>query len=195
MSGIEISAVTDGRDVHVLGYFIDTSCASLRDFLDSQRQERRRRVRKMGDRLAALGYPVDVSSILEDASAGRSVGRPQIAAAMVDAGYVATRDEAFARFLEFGGPAFVARRGYNSALYRVSPEVLVAIGNAREVRIRFKGVNNVVEREMNSSSRQHFRHFLAKYFVPEPDPGPSTQSAAAPASAPRSGAAGEVAGR
>ena len=93
------------------------------------------------------------------------------------------------------GTAFVARRGYNSALYRVSPEVLVAIGNAREVRIRFKGVNNVVEREMNSSSRQHFRHFLAKYFVPEPDPGPSTQSAAAPASAPRSGAAGEVAGR
>jgi 3',5'-nucleoside bisphosphate phosphatase len=123
VSGIEISAVADGRDVHVLGYFIDTSCASLRDFLDSQRQERRRRVRKMGDRLAALGYPVDVSSLLDGAFAGRSVGRPQIAAAMVDAGYVATRDEAFARFLEFGGPAFVARRG-------AAPEAVVGIIHA-----------------------------------------------------------------
>jgi predicted metal-dependent phosphoesterase TrpH len=65
----------------------------------------------MGDRLAALGFPIDVSAILQDASAGRSVGRPQIAAAMLDAGYVRTRDEAFDRFLEFGGPAFVPRRG------------------------------------------------------------------------------------
>jgi predicted metal-dependent phosphoesterase TrpH len=118
--GIEISAVADGRDVHVLGYFIDTSCASLRAFLDSQRQERDRRVREMGDRLAALGFPIDVSPILQDASAGRSVGRPQIAAAMLDAGYVRTRDEAFDRFLEFGGPAFVARRG-------AAPEAVVGI--------------------------------------------------------------------
>jgi predicted metal-dependent phosphoesterase TrpH len=109
--GIEISSVVDGRDVHVLGYFLDTGCAALHDFLQRQRQDRLRGVREMGDRLAALGYPIDVAPILEAASPGRTVGRPQIAGALMEAGYVRTRDEAFERFLQFGAPAFVARLG------------------------------------------------------------------------------------
>jgi len=113
--GIEVSAVADGRDVHILGYFIDTASGSLRAFLDRQRDERLRRVREMGDRLAALGCRIDVAPILESAARGRSVGRPQIASALLDAGYVGSRDEAFDRFLEFGGPAYVARRGASPA--------------------------------------------------------------------------------
>lgn len=109
--GIEISAVTDGRDVHVLGYFIDPEAPALRSFLARQRAERLRRVQEMGERLAALGAPIDVEPILADAASGRSVGRPQIASALLARGHVATRDEAFDRFLEFGAPAFVARRG------------------------------------------------------------------------------------
>jgi hypothetical protein len=61
---------------------------------------------------------------------------------------------------------FVARRGYTSNLYSATPDVLVAIANAREVKIRFKGVNNIVERTMSSSSRQNFRKFVTTYFVP-----------------------------
>jgi len=118
--GIEISAVAEGRDVHVLGYFIDTASPSLRAFLDRQREDRVRRVAEMGERLAALGCPIDLSPIVADAGRGRSVGRPQIAAALLDAGYVQTRDEAFDRFLEFGGAAYVSRCG-------ASPEEVVAI--------------------------------------------------------------------
>jgi predicted metal-dependent phosphoesterase TrpH len=101
--------------VHVLGYFVDTASARLRTFLDAQRDERLRRVREMGERLEALGCPVDVAPILASAARGRSVGRPQIAAALLAAGYVATRDEAFDRFLEHGGPAYVPRRGASAA--------------------------------------------------------------------------------
>jgi 3',5'-nucleoside bisphosphate phosphatase len=118
--GIEISAVADGRDVHLLGYFIDTASGSLRAFLDTQREERLRRVAEMGERLAALGVPVDVAPILASAARGRSVGRPQIASALLAAGYVTTRDEAFDRFLEYGGPAYVPRRG-------ASPEDVIDI--------------------------------------------------------------------
>ena len=121
--GIEISAVADGRDVHVLGYFIDTASASLRAFLDRQREDRIRRVVGMRERLSALGCPIDVAPILAAAARGQSVGRPQIAAALVDAGHVRTRDEAFERFLEFGGAAYVPRVG-------ASPEAVVAIVHA-----------------------------------------------------------------
>lgn len=108
--GIEISAVSDGHDVHMLGYFIDAESPALRTFLETQRAERLRRVAEMGERLAALGCPIDVAPILA-AAGSRTVGRPQIADALVRAGHAADRDDAFSRFLRFGAPAFVPRRG------------------------------------------------------------------------------------
>jgi predicted metal-dependent phosphoesterase TrpH len=77
----------------------------------------------MAERLAAGGCPIDVAPILESAARGRSVGRPQIAAALVAAGHAATRDEAFDRFLQHGGPAYVPRRG-------AAPEDVVALVHA-----------------------------------------------------------------
>jgi 3',5'-nucleoside bisphosphate phosphatase len=121
--GIEISAVADGRDVHVLGYFIDPSSSTLRAFLERQRRDRVRRVEEMTRRLAALGCPISADALLATAAGGRSVGRPQIAAALVDAGYVQTRNEAFERFLEHGGPAYVPRHG-------ATPEEVIAIVHA-----------------------------------------------------------------
>ena len=118
--GIEISAVAEGRDVHVLGYFIDPASARLRAFLDRQRDDRIQRVAGIRDRLSALGYPIDIAPILSAAARGQSVGRPQIAEALIKAGHARTRDEAFDRFLAVGGAAYVARAG-------TSPEAVVAI--------------------------------------------------------------------
>ena len=51
--GIEITAVSDGRDIHVLGYFVDPAPASFCEFLERQRADRVRRVEEMAERLAA----------------------------------------------------------------------------------------------------------------------------------------------
>lgn len=101
--------------MHVLGYFIQPDAVALRAFLDRQRSDRVRRVAEMRDRLTALGCPIDVAPILAAAARGRSVGRPQIAEALVDAGYVQTQDEAFARFLDYRGAAYVPRFGASPA--------------------------------------------------------------------------------
>jgi predicted metal-dependent phosphoesterase TrpH len=113
--GIEVTAVEDGRDTHVLGYFIETASVPLQAFLEGQRADRLRRVAVIRDRLAALGCPIDADVILEDAERGRSVGRSQIADALLEAGHVRTRDEAFGRFLAPGGPAYVPRMGAAAA--------------------------------------------------------------------------------
>jgi len=68
--------------------------------------------------------------------------------------------------------AFVARKGFASALYRASPEALVAIANAKEVKVRIKGVNNVIERTMSAGAIKNFKQFLVKYFQAEPEPVP-----------------------
>lgn len=111
--GIEVTAVEDGQDVHVLGYFIDPEDGALATFLAAQRASRVARVRAIGARLTSLGMPIDTNAILAgvDREGGRSIGRPQVARAMIAAGYAADVQEAFDRWLGPGGPAFVPRRG------------------------------------------------------------------------------------
>jgi predicted metal-dependent phosphoesterase TrpH len=113
IAGIEITAVDDERDVHMLGYFFDPTNAALEDFLAAQRVTRIDRVRAIGERLAALGMPVDLSPVFLEASmqSGRSIGRPKVARAMIDAGYVADMREAFDKWLGRGCPAFLPRAG------------------------------------------------------------------------------------
>lgn len=112
VSGIEVTAVEQGRDIHILGYFLREDDGELADFLTRQRQRRLDRVRDLSARLASLGMPIDVQPILDAGlSRGRSVGRPQIAAAMIRAGYVSTINEAFDQWLAYGRPAFVPREG------------------------------------------------------------------------------------
>lgn len=109
--GIEITAVEDGIDVHVLGYFIDRQSPALHTFLAEQRRRRVDRVREMIDRLGTFGIDLDAEAILRPGldDASRSVGRPWIARALVAAGHVADTSEAFDRWLSRGRPAFVTR--------------------------------------------------------------------------------------
>jgi predicted metal-dependent phosphoesterase TrpH len=112
IAGIEVTAVEAGRDVHVLGYFIDPSNVQLAGFLQRQRTQRIARVKAVGDRLAQLGMPIDILPLVARAKEdGRSVGRPQIARAMIAAGYVADSRDAFDKWLATGRPAFVPRAG------------------------------------------------------------------------------------
>ena len=111
--GIEVTAVYQERDIHVLGYFIDVDHQPLAAFLERQRALRVSRLHEIGERLAALGAPIDVAGVLADAAArpGSSVGRPLLARALLQAGHVQTLQEAFDRFLAAGMPAFVPRTG------------------------------------------------------------------------------------
>src|SRR5690606_35891245 len=86
ISGIEMTAVAEGVDVHILGYFIDIRDPALAAFLVAQRERRRQRVRDMGERLAELGAAIDIAQVLAvSAESGRSVGRPAVAQALVTA--------------------------------------------------------------------------------------------------------------
>ncbi|HVZ19722.1 MAG TPA: PHP domain-containing protein [Vicinamibacterales bacterium] len=120
--GIEITAIEDGRDVHVLGYFLDVDDPGLDAFLRGQRAARVSRVRAIGARLAELGMPVDIEPLVAHAEqhGGESIGRPRVARLMIEAGYVADSREAFDRWLAFGQPAFMPRTG-------PSPEEVIGV--------------------------------------------------------------------
>ena len=119
--GIEITAVREEADVHILGYFFDTRSPALRLFLAEQRQQRLDRVGRIIVQLGTLGLRLDADAILRPAidHPGKSIGRPAIARALVAAGYVKTSNEAFSSWLSRGRPGFVPREG-------ASPESVIA---------------------------------------------------------------------
>jgi hypothetical protein len=112
--GIEITAAWQGRDIHVLGYFLDHRSPELLAFLDAQRAGRIRRARLVAERLEALGAPIDIEVLILRAK-GRPLLRPNIAQALVDGGHVRDDREAFDRYLGDDKPAFVPRAGATPA--------------------------------------------------------------------------------
>ena len=106
--GVEISTEEPDGEVHVLGYFIDYSHGELLDTLKDMRDSRHKRAKQMVDKLAALGLPVDWQRVQEIAGTG-TIGRPHIAQALLEKGYIATIKESFDKYIAWGGPAYVER--------------------------------------------------------------------------------------
>jgi hypothetical protein len=86
---------------------------------------------------------------------------------------------------------FSARKGYTATLYRVPPEVLIAIANAEEVKVRLRGTTTTIDRTMNESSRENFKKFMLKFFqgAPPPEAAPVQMTAASAGLAPVSDSA------
>jgi len=106
--GVEINTDVGPHEVHILGYFVDHARAPFQEFLRRMRDGRVARAEEMVRRLASLGAPVAWERVQEIA-AGAAVGRPHVARALVEAGWVGTNQEAFARYLGRSGPAYVGR--------------------------------------------------------------------------------------
>jgi hypothetical protein len=130
IAGIEITAIHNGRDIHVLGYGLDAADPDLLRFLSTQRHSRRERVVAIVKRLDALGLAIDGSSLMAAAfvESGRAMGRPLVARALVAAGHVPDVAAAFDRYLAEGRPAFVPRVGPSPA--EVSERIIRAGGVA-----------------------------------------------------------------
>lgn len=107
--GVEINTDVPGMEVHMLGYFIDFESDSLIAPLKELRDSRVIRARGMLEKLDKLGLPVKWEELLE--IAGDSViGRPHVAKAMVDAGYVSSFSEAFDKYIGRNGPAYIEHK-------------------------------------------------------------------------------------
>jgi predicted metal-dependent phosphoesterase TrpH len=109
LRAVELSCHYHGRPVHLLVF--DTSpnaeaWAAMEKCLASVAGSRAARLRQMGERLQKLGVPVDVEAVIENAGT-RTVGRPDLAQALLAAGWVTSLADAYSRFLHDHGPAMV----------------------------------------------------------------------------------------
>ena len=115
----ELSAVHGGHeDLHVLGYELDVSDPGLSAILEDFRGDRARRIEEMAGRLRELGFELDDSPLVARREAGKPIGRPHLADAVLahpaNAGRLAAegihgKDELFPPYLVPGAKAYVAR--------------------------------------------------------------------------------------
>lgn len=105
--GIEINTDGSGGEVHVLGYFPEYQRAAFQAVLQVLRDARVRRGERMVERLNGGGVHITWERVRQIAQG--AVGRPHIAQALMEAGYVQSMPEAFEKYLCTGCPAYVPR--------------------------------------------------------------------------------------
>src|SRR4051795_10927719 len=115
----ELSAVHgDHEDLHVLGYELDVADPDLLARLEHFRGDRARRIEAMAGRLRELGFELDDAPLRARRPAGKPIGRPHLADALLthpanaqrlrDEG-IDGRDALFPPYLVPGAAAYVAR--------------------------------------------------------------------------------------
>lgn len=126
---MELSCGFSGADVHILAYAFDPTDERIEERLVEFRAARARRGYEMIERLRSMGMRVSAERV-DQLAAGGAMGRPHIARALVEAGHVATVDEAFDRYLGWGKPAFVDKERFTIA---EAVELIQATGGVTSV--------------------------------------------------------------
>lgn len=117
--GVELSSQSRGRDIHILGYYFDIHHKRLCEYLQLFRDERQRRAARIVQKLNDMGVYIHVEDV-EAKAVGCSIGRPHIAEVLMDQGYVETFQEAFQRYIGYGGKAYVEK-------YKISPQEAIGL--------------------------------------------------------------------
>ena len=117
--GVELSTSVNGQDIHLLGYFFDSGDRILQEYLALFRTERHHRAERIVRRLNELKIPLSFEAVISRAGGG-SIGRPHIATALVEEGFIESYQEAFARYLGFGRPAYERK-------YQITPREAVRL--------------------------------------------------------------------
>ena len=106
--GIELSTDYQGKEVHVLGYFLDENAPALKEYQSWAAEKRQERNEKILERLRKKGFEITMEQ-LKEANPDAVIGRPHIARKLVELGAVENVSEAFRRYLSEGRSCYVAR--------------------------------------------------------------------------------------
>jgi hypothetical protein len=108
----ELSCGYDGADIHILAYAFNTFDERIDERLRTFREVRQRRGQQIVEKLRSLGYDISFDRV-EQLAAGGAIGRPHVARALVERGYVSSIGDAFDKFLGSGKPAYVEKARFS----------------------------------------------------------------------------------
>ncbi|MEX0648162.1 MAG: PHP domain-containing protein [Balneolaceae bacterium] len=98
ISGVEITAIWNQKEVHILAYGFDEHNPDFIQMLRKQKKARLRRMKSIVEKLRKQGLDIDMDEVRAESGPG-NVGRPHAASVLIRKGYVASVAEAFIRYL------------------------------------------------------------------------------------------------
>lgn len=109
ISGTEISVAYKGRDIHILGLFVNEEDPQLQSVLSSSIQTRNQRNETMVCNLSRAGIPITMDDLNEDANGG-VITRAHFANVLLKKQVVKSKEEAFRKYLDSTTPYYVPRK-------------------------------------------------------------------------------------
>lgn len=117
--GVELSSQTEGRDIHIIGYYFDLKCPNFKTYLKLFQKARYRRAEKMVQNLNRLGIHLSMKDV-EGRAKGCCIGRPHLAEVLMERGYIETFQEAFHKYIGYGSKAYEEK-------YQIMPEEAIRL--------------------------------------------------------------------
>lgn len=106
--GIEFSTEYEGRDIHILGLYIQTDSQNFMDYLTQFQNSRDVRNQKMCQRLQEHNIPITYEE-LQERFPEAIITRSHYAGLLLEKGYVKSRTEAFERYVGDHAPCYIPR--------------------------------------------------------------------------------------
>ncbi len=110
VAALEVSTTLGDQEFHILGYFVDPFDERLLAHTAEASRRRKSRMEGMLGRLREQGIDLSFEAVARRASEDGSLGRPHLAHAMVEAGYVESAPKAFELYIGNEHPAYLPTR-------------------------------------------------------------------------------------
>ncbi|MCA1829492.1 MAG: PHP domain-containing protein [Myxococcales bacterium] len=143
--GIELSCELHGREVHILGHFLDDSSPALGKLAGGMMQERRERMERMVQCAQQQGFKGVTMKRVVEVSGGENLGRPHLARVLVDCGHAVSVKDAFDRFLKTDGLLWVDRRRLS-----IAEAVEIVHGAGGTASVAHPGANGISRQELKT---------------------------------------------
>lgn len=112
IAGVEISTREDNKDIHIIGYYLNTEDPILLERLQQLREVRDHRNVQILQNLRDLGVEITMEEVIEqlgrELMPDESIGRPHMADVLVAKGYATDMKDAFNKYLAEGAAAYVS---------------------------------------------------------------------------------------
>ncbi len=108
-SRLGLSSKQERRTVHLLGYWpVKPASPEFREWLESERQDRRNRNKRLAELLQARGVEITLAEV--EARGRILAGRVHFARILIEKGYARSHEDAFRRYLGENAPTYVERQ-------------------------------------------------------------------------------------
>jgi len=117
--GIELSSQYKGNDIHIIGYYCDPAHPKMIDYIKKFIKKRYDRAKNIVRILNTMGVHIQMKDVVAEAKS-ECIGRPHIAAVLMEKGYVYSYQEAFIKYIGYHSKAYVEK-------YKISPQAAIAL--------------------------------------------------------------------